>query len=586
MSILDNFLQRRIEKNADSITEKVTKNLTRHLDDQLVKAGSTIATSTTGAPMGVKRYQFSQDMVNGGIQRKTKPGANISFEALRQFSIQHEISRACINFRKRQISGMEWGIVSADQDSKDINQTDQAAVKQFFKTIGGRGIGYREFVNRFIEDLMVLDAVALEKQGNRGGGLFTVIPIDGATIRLRVDDSGATPEPPETAYVQVIRGQVTAEWTDDEMLYDIMNPRNDTPYGLAPLESLIIIVTSSLKAGMYNLGYLTDNNVPEGLFTMPDTWTPQQIKDFQEYFDALMSGDESMTRRLKFMPQGDYTPTNKPDDMAFGDFNEWLMHLTCALFDVDPVSIGFSPKQGLNAASAAKTGKDISEDKGQRPLALFIEEIFTKIIQEDLGYPNLRFDFPALREKDALAQATVNQVLLNSGQRTIDELRTDDGLEPYADGSGGKPYINGTVTFIDKESMDAAAKAKSDAAEAATAQLQNANSDTPPDEKIQDEPAEKADVSFGRVINMRQNQIDELKKFRKFAVNKAKLGKAVRPFESDILSLETLETLNKSLLDGADITQIRKAFDEQIKDIEILNIDTALTTRSELLEVS
>lgn len=602
MGLLDSFLQKQRDKVAEQVTADVATKVTKHVEGEILKAGSSSSsymTGLTGGSTGAKRYQFSQDMVNGGVQSRKKPGANISFETLRRFSISHEISRACINFRKRQITGLEWGIVSTDEGSETINDADQKAIKDFFNTIGGRGIGYRRFLDRFIEDLMVLDAVALEKQATRNNSLHTVVPIDGATIRIRVDENGATPEPPEEAYVQVIRGQVTAQWTDDEMIYAMMNSRNDTPYGLAPLESLMIIVTSSLKAGMYNLAYLTDGNIPEGFFTMPDQWTSQNIKDFQEYWDAMLAGDESATRRLKFMPDGTYTPTTKPTDMAFEQFNDWLMHITCALFDVDPVSIGFSPKTGLNSGSAAKTQKDVGEDKGERPLALFIEEIFTKIIQEDLGYPNLRFDFPSLRGKDEKAQADLNASLINSGQRTIDEIRTDDGLQALPDGLGARPFVAGQMSYLQTQAESEANVQQPGNGTTTEEQLPDNNADGQKPEGNENKqensngknPADDSTAkrnqsgSFDRVMSLRSNQISELRTFRKYAVNRKKSDKAIRPFVSAVLPNSMVEELNEHVTKADGLLEIRKAFDEPIKELEMLNVDTALEARNAVVNL-
>lgn len=584
MGFLDNFLEKQLlPRLQPHITKSVVEELVPIVDSSISKANGGASPYMTGLNgMGAKRYSFTPDMINGGIQRKGKPGSNVPFETLRNFAISHEVTRACINLRKRQITGLEWNIVTAEDDDTGSYDAQIAEVKAFFKNIGGRGIGYRRFMNKFIEDLMVLDAVAIEKQRTRGGGLFNMIPIDGSTIRLRVDDSGATPEPPEVAYTQVIRGQVTAEWTDDEMIYEMMNPRTDTPYGLAPLESLIVTVMSALQSSVYNLNFLTDTNVPAGFFTLPDTWQPQQIKDFQEYFDALMAGDMARVNRLKFMPQGTYTPTVKPNDMAFKEFNDWLMKLTCALFEVTPMSIGFMPEHGLGGKGLAEEQGNISDEKGLMPLALFIEEIFTRIIQEEFGYDFLKFDFPELRQKDAKSTAELNAILLNSGQRTIDELRTDDGLDPLPDGLGARPFILGTISYLEDQ---ATADAKAQASQAASEALaQGVTQETPAEPQPTDTvktDAEKVD----NILSLRKQQVDELRVFRKYAINKVKDGRKVRPFVSKILPLDTVEQLNAIVSTAKTAEAVREAFDAPIKDIELLAVDNALEARNRILSL-
>lgn len=574
MGLLDRFLEKQLTSAKLDITKNIISELSTHIDGSISKASNqeSYAAGAVGT-MGVQRYQFTQDMVNGSSMRKKKPGSNITFETLRAFSISHEVTRACINLRKRQITGLDFQIVTADTDDTGAYDNDIAVVDAFFKKLGGRGIGYTRFINKFIEDIMVLDAVAIEKQRARNKTLYNLIPIDAATIRLRVDHSGATPEPPETAYVQLIRGEVTAEWTDDEMIYEMMNPRNDTPYGLAPLESLMIIVNSSLKAGMYNLGYLTDTNLPEGMYSMPDTWQPQQIKDFQEYFDALMAGDETMTRRLKFMPEGKYTPTSKPNDMAFNEFNDWLMKVTCALFEVTPIEIGFNPKTGLGGIGYNEQQGEVAENKGIYPMANLIKSVFTDIIQQELGFPHLAFDFPGLQVKDEKATAETNAILIQSGQRSINELRTDAGLDPI-DGLD-KPFYAGQITYLDQESQDVKAAASQAIADVKQTAVEKPVANT----------KEDAAVKFDNILTLRKQQIDELKTFRKYAVNRIKADKTIRPFVSKLLPLEMVDNLNKSIMTTNNLPDVRGSFNKSIDELEMLNVDNALEARNRILNL-
>lgn len=586
MGLLDRFLEKQLESAKKEITKNVVSELSTHVDESISKANSNQDPYVTGAvgTLGVQRYQFTKDMINGGSMRKRKPGSNITFETLRAFSISHEVTRACINLRKRQITGLNYQIITAETDDKNTYDKDIAVVDAFFKKLGGRGIGYTRFINKFVEDIMVLDAVAIEKQRARNKTLYNLIPIDAATIRLRVDNSGGTPEPPETAYIQLIRGEVTAEWTDDEMIYEMMNPRNDTPYGLAPLESLMIIVNSSLKAGMYNLGYLTDTNLPEGIFTLPDNWQPQQIKDFQEYFDALMAGDETMSRRLKFMPQGQYTPTVKPNDMAFNEFNDWLMKVTCALFEVTPIEIGFNPKTGLGGVGYNEQQGEIAENKGILPLANLIKGLFTDIIQKELGFTHLAFDFPGLQSKDEKAVAETNEILIRSGQRSINELRTDEGLD-IIEGLD-KPFYAGQITYLDQESQDAKAASDQAAADAKQTAAENPVPVADPNVKGDPkDPKEDTAVKFDNILTLRKRQIDELKTFRKYAVNRIKTDKLIRPFVSTLLPLEMVENLNKSITTTNDLVEIRDLFNKSINELEMLNVDDALEARNRILSL-
>ena len=137
-----------------------------------------------------------------------------------------------------------------------------------------------------------------------------------------------------------------------------------------------------------------------------------------------------------------------------------------------------------------------------------------------------------------------------------------------------KPFYAGQVTYLDQDSQNAAAEASQAALEAKQTAAEN-----PP---VIDKPVDEA-KKFEDVLNLRKNQIEDLRTFRKYAVNRIKTGRVIRPFVSSVLPIETVEELNKAILSTNDVSELRKMFDEPIKEITLLSIDAALETRNEVL---
>lgn len=585
MGLLDRVfgLDKLIAAQVKSQTAELSKTITSHLDETLSKAQAPGVSGQSGGK--VLRYQLDPMVNQRGIYSRKKPDSSIPYDVLRRFSVQHEVTRAAINYRKRQISRLDWDIVTAEHDQTDLNETEVAAAKAFFKGVGGAGNKYRKFLARITEDLLVLDAVSLYKQPTQGGKLYTLLPIDPTTIRLVVDQTGGTPLPPEVAYKQVIRGQVVAEYTTDEMLYDMMNPRTNSPYGLAPLETLMIVVSSSLKAALWNLGYLTEGNIPEGFFGVPKEWTPQMIADFQENWDAVMAGDEAATSKLKFVPEGSYQPSRKQSDMAWESFNDWLMKITCALFDVHPNEIGFSPKSGLGGKGMAEQANKTSDEKGLEPLAQFFEELFTDVIQNDLGFTDLAFHFTGLdQDTDAKLEAEVNQILIASGQRTINEIRTDAGLEKDPSPQADKLMItSGTPTFLEsQEEIDAGKEMAANIAAGKGADGKG----TPNDGNEPDQGQDGAGASDGTDDTQKMVAlVTEFRKFRKMAVARKKAGKTFRPFESDILPEAVTVEMNNRVEKAKDADEIRGVVGEYMQDYQIEFLSDVIELNHDLKKV-
>jgi hypothetical protein len=70
---------------------------------------------------------------------------------------------------------------------------------------------------------------------------------------------------------------------------------------------------------------------------VPNGWTPDQIRQFQDYWDTEFTGDLARRRRAKFVP-GDTAvkvhQTKEPEHKD--DFDEWLARIICYAFVHDP----------------------------------------------------------------------------------------------------------------------------------------------------------------------------------------------------------------------------------------------------------
>jgi hypothetical protein len=71
---------------------------------------------------------------------------------------------------------------------------------------------------------------------------------------------------------------------------------------MSPVEQIALTVNIALWRDVATLEYYRAGSTPDAFATLPKEWTLDQIKQFQDYFDALMAGNLSRRRMLKFMP--------------------------------------------------------------------------------------------------------------------------------------------------------------------------------------------------------------------------------------------------------------------------------------------
>ena len=226
-----------------------------------------------------------------------------------------------------------------------------------------------------LEDLLVIDAPALYKRRTRGGALYALEVLDGATIKRLIDDWGRTPLPPAPAYQQILKGVPAVDYGADELIYAPRNPRVHKAYGFSPVEQVQMSVNIALRRQIYQLQYYTEGNVPEALIGVPENWNPDQIRQFQAYWDSLNAGDTAERRHAKFVPGGvakTFVPVREP---AMKDaFDEWLARVVCYVFSVPP-----SAFTGQVNRATADTAQDVALSEGMAPLQRWVKHLIDRV---------------------------------------------------------------------------------------------------------------------------------------------------------------------------------------------------------------
>lgn len=486
------------------------------------------------------------------------------FETLRSFADSLDLVRIAIEMRKEQIRGLDWDIVNAEGDDKEDYSKDIKAVKNFFRK-PNKVDTYYDWIGAVLEDVLVIDALTIYKRRTKKGELFGLDIVDGATIKPLIDGWGRKPLPPLPAYQQIIYGYPQSEFTVDDMIYKPRNRRTSTPYGCSPLEWIIMTVNIALRKQQFTLGYFTEGNMPDGgLYAVPDTWTPDQIKKYQEYWDAMMTGNMASRQKMRFVPQGGYTPTKQFEFQQ--EFEEWLARLVCTAFQINS-----QPFLKFTNRATAEVQDDQQTDFGLKPLCLFLEDIFSDVIQNDLGMPHLKFKYTSEKAADEALAVTKNKDYVGAAIYSIDEVRTAEGKEPLREG-GLPPYIlvNGSPLFLTKKTI-----------ERLISESENPPTPPPPSNfgsdggkdnpqgnisgnKLngQENKPEKQDMTE-KEKNIEQKKIEvqnEVKKWEKFAINR--IGKSTgRKFEPSALIPKSLvEKITFELQHAENEHEVKKLF--------------------------
>ncbi len=374
------------------------------------------------APPEVKGRQWNYPFgVNLSYIPRSEAG--ISFAELRALADALPLLRLVIETRKDQIAGLSHTVRARDPRRND------SAASRIVETLAflarpDRRHSFAAWLRMWLEDMLVIDAATLYPRYTKGGDLYSLDVIDGSTITPLVAEDGRSPEPPDPAYQQVLHGVPAADFAADELIYLPRNPRPHRLYGMSPVEQVALTINIALRRDMATLDYYRLGSTPDAFATLPKDWTLDQIKQFQDYFDALMSGNLARRRMVKFMPsEFKLTETRQPP--LKDQYDEWLARVICYAFSIPP-----SPFVAQVNRATSESLRIQASQEGLVPLKAWVKGALDQIIQVCLKQPDLEFAWVGDDAVDPLQQAQTLNILVSAGIKTKEEARADLGLAP------------------------------------------------------------------------------------------------------------------------------------------------------------
>ena len=345
------------------------------------------------------------------------------FYLMRSLADGYDLLRSVIETRKDQIKSFDWELVPTDEAVDAETLKDQIKLVSDFLQCPDGEHAWDDWLSMLVEDLLVIDAVAIYPALNKGGKVMSLELIDAATITRKINEDGRTPLPPDPAYQQVLHGVPANDLTRDQLIYMMRNPRTNRLYGFSPVEQIMMTVNIALRRQMSQLEFYTAGNVPEALAQTPETWTPKQVADFQLLWDSLNEGNTAQRRKMRFVPKLDNIVFPK-HEMLKDEYDEWLARIVCFAFSIPPTAF-IKQNNRATGQQAAETAKE----EGLMPLMKWLQTKINFIVSRHLGHPELKFKWKMEANIDPLVQAQIDQILTSSRIKTPAEVREDMGMD-------------------------------------------------------------------------------------------------------------------------------------------------------------
>jgi 8-oxo-dGTP pyrophosphatase MutT (NUDIX family) len=367
---------------------------------------------------GFSRTPRSHDYVTGyNIATRPRVHERVAFETLKGLIDSYDVARVCIRHRIASLRSLDFKLVAADGYEGEI-AAEVAEGKRVLKRPDRKTL-FKPWLAKYVRGILSYDAGTLYRMRNRAGRAVGLTVLDGTMIAPLQDYWGNPPDAPAPAYVQYVQGLPWNWLTSDDLVYEPYDPRDDSLYGTAPLEDILLTANTDIRFQLYFLERFTQGNLPAGFASSPDNWSPDQIEQFQEYWDAFMLGDQSRKHQIRWIPSGSKLAWTNEKDFT-DSFSLFLMRKACSAFSIVPSDLGFT--ESVNKSSG-ESQADVQHRVGDLPMAMHIQDILTEFLQGDLQLP-LKFAFDLGEEQDdRLNQAQSDKIYFDIGSVGSSELR-------------------------------------------------------------------------------------------------------------------------------------------------------------------
>jgi hypothetical protein len=355
----------------------------------------------------------------------------VKFPELRQLADGYDLMRLAIETVKDQIGKYEWTIKTRESVTRKPNKEQQSQISEIsdFLTYPDKINNWDGWLRMLLEEMLVLDAATIYPRRTRGGGIYSLDVMAGDTIKPVIDEFGRLPEPPSVAYQQIIKGLPAVDYSADELVYQMRNPRANRVYGLSPVAQVIVTVNIALRRQLVQLNHFTEGNIPEAIIGVPEQWTPDQIKELQTFWDSVLQGNLAERSKAKFVPSPLAIHEMRPN-LLKDDFDEWLARIISYAFSLSPQAL---VKQ-MNRATS-ENARTMAIEEGQSPRLKWIKGVMDGIIWKQFGYRDIEFDWKFDEKVSPTELAAIQDMSIKNGSLSIDEVRDENGKEALGIGN-------------------------------------------------------------------------------------------------------------------------------------------------------
>jgi HK97 family phage portal protein len=232
-----------------------------------------------------------------------------------------------------------------------------------------------------------------------------------------------------SGYVVTIPGKPTPIPFDESEIIHFKYPSpSDLFYGQGPLWASRLAIDLSNEMKTWGINFFMNNAQPSGILTTDTSLSEEQYQRLKDQWNEKYKGTKNagkmafLENGLKYQQMG-----SNLRDSRFDNVSMELRDEICAIFGVPASKLGLESHD--NRATAEASDYTYQSETIVPKLSLIQEKLNEKLIS--VYDPRLYCEFENNVGEDKEYKLKERQINLSTGFSSIDELRADDGLDPY-----------------------------------------------------------------------------------------------------------------------------------------------------------
>jgi len=339
---------------------------------------------------------------------------------------------------------------------------------------------FGEFLKMVGRDALTFGHVAIEKVKTRAGGLHRFRPLPAESMYLinkalskdqvssnamknyqltrpKSDNDPAAKQvvnQVENEFIKYVQisydNRPLATFGDEDCIFRLFNPQNfadSLGYCYSPLELAIINITNHMNVENYNSNFFTHGYAARGVLHLKGTVTQQQLANFRRTFYNSITGHQNAWRTpiVAGLDEVQWVPMSaNAKEMEYLNYNNHLMRILCAQFQIDPVELGLDYLISSNGRAPMQQASNeykitYSRERGLVPLLMFVEDLINNDIMPALDKSlalKYKFMFTGMTEETPqteIAQMQAEMTVWKTMNDLLKQAQKEKMDEPVAD---------------------------------------------------------------------------------------------------------------------------------------------------------